>query len=161
MRVGLWEVGQCVDFNADGMITTSTRDDSTGYGEGSLPRLIEPFWVTFPHAIRLGDECITHTFTDTAGMADVRTTAIDKNGNVWIGSYSTVVHKAFTPNPLPSVSSRGNTRLTGTVVDPPGPFNCLNVNGRGSYGGVIDSNGSFGAQTAHGAVRSCAMIRAT
>jgi hypothetical protein len=71
-------------------------------------------------------------------MGDVRTTAIDKNGNVCIGSVNTAIHKAFKPATLPTAAVTSYARLYGTTVK--SPFWCL---GLGGYGGVINSNGTL------------------
>lgn len=135
-RLGVLELDRCVDFNGDGAISTSMR---TTEGEGQFPPLL-PMWS----AAETGDECITHYFTNTSGLSDVRSMAVDKHGNVWIGSYVSKGHMAFQPDPLTKPTSN-NERLSGTVNQT--AFTCDLV---GGYGAVLGSDGTLWSSGALG-----------
>ncbi len=112
-HVGLAELNQCVDRNANGTIETST-----GYGDvlawpGSTSDVTEAV-----------DECILHHVnTDTFNFGDSRHMSIDASNKLWVGSFSGV---------------KGFVRVdgaTGTVETPVTNVQC------GGYGGLIDANG--------------------
>lgn len=102
VKVGLSENGQCVDKNKNGKIETST-------GTTALP------WGT--------DECVLFEVA-LGGNSGPRGIAIDKNNNVWAGTYSS--QKFYYID--------GSTGTILKTID-------TSSKSHGSYGAVIDQNG--------------------
>lgn len=102
VKVGLSENGQCVDRNNNGKIETST-------GGTALP------WGS--------DECVLFEVSLGANSGP-RGLAIDKNNNIWVGTYNT--QKFY------YIDGTNGTILK--TID-------TSSKGHGSYGAVIDQNG--------------------
>lgn len=102
VKVGLEENGQCLDRNNNGKIESSTGATALGWGS---------------------DECVLFE-VQLGANSGPRGIAIDKNNNVWAGTYSS--QKFYYID--------GNTGAILKTVDT-APYN------HGSYGAVIDQNG--------------------
>jgi uncharacterized repeat protein (TIGR01451 family) len=112
-HVGLTELNQCVDRNANGTIETST-----GYGD------VKPWPGNTSVLADAQDECIIHHVdTNSLGLFDSRHMSIDANNKLWVGDYSGG-HNFIRLN-----------GLTGAAETAVRSFSC------GGYGGLIDSNG--------------------
>jgi streptogramin lyase len=145
----LFEKGQCVDRNGDGIITTSRRLSLND----TYPQLLQYNVIDTPE-----DECITHRFNGAttqpgAGlMLYIRAVAVDKHSRVWMGCTDNSYpgrgkfHMSFQPDPLPTPGTTASaTLLGGSVVK--APFHCNGIinavdqsvnGGAGGYGYVID-----------------------
>lgn len=119
VHVGVYETGQCVDRNNNGVI-----DTSTGYGDVKA-------WAS-GNASNAEDECILD-YVPTYG-GDARHVSVDDDGFIWVGNYSGgTTHRFNKIDPS-----------TGTIVRTD-DMNCGGYGGLVDGNGVIwSSTGSWG-----------------
>jgi hypothetical protein len=114
-HVGLQELNQCVDRNANGTIETSGA-----YGD------VKAWSGADSNVANAQDECILHHVDTDAvfgGFADSRHMSIDAANNLWVGNFN---------GGGQFIRINGTT---GVVETAPRSFDC------GGYGGLIDSAG--------------------
>src|SRR5688572_14418810 len=160
-HVGLVELNQCVDRNANGLIETSGA-----YGD------VKAWPGADGNVANAADECILHHLNSDAtglnfpGFPDTRHMSIDENNKLWVGSWNSggwfarvngttgVVEVPATDRPCGGYGGLidGNgviwsaqsqlLRWNPDVPDGAGNPNCLNI-GHSVYGVAVDSAGSI------------------
>jgi len=131
VKIGLFEGGQCADRDGDGLIETSTDRDGDGditademlpWGEDECVLLEVVLIPGLEQAAAPG--VYTGIYTDDDRNPGVRGVAVDRDGNVWLGTYDTQTYYHVD----------GQTGALRRVVH----FSSVNHK---AYGAVIDARG--------------------